>query len=345
MTRYLSDQNKVILLHESGTYALASGTGQWIGEVISNDISDEEGKIVDRFLGTGKRTFDSITPGLRDVTGTITYNAQDMRIPFWAIGSTWDSGGATSFGTHLVVEVNTGSWINPFVSGGTGQSMVPIGFTLEDSKTSPGTGRNSIRTIKGCIPDNIRITATQGEKVSIECDYIGQTLDYTSGATTGITVPTTTPYLWNNCSLILSGANAGETYNLNTAKEIVLEISNNIEGPHYLTGSGTISRDIGAPIVGNKDYRLSVTMDLRGDQADVIYSGLYKQNKTFNSIFELNGDTTTGSLHTIFFMSGCKVMSMENPSEVEGTTESTMEIIPRFIIGSAFDPTLKYNIY
>jgi hypothetical protein len=342
MTRYLNDQNKVVLLHESGTYAFTSGNGQWIGEVISNDITDEEGKIIDRFMGTGRRNFDSIVPGPRDVTGTIVYQAQDMRIPFWAIGSTTDSGTSTTIGFHRTNEVNTDVWNNPFISGGTGQSMPPLCFTIEDSKISPGTGRNFVRTVKGCVPDSVRVIATQGEKVKIECDYIGQTLAHSSGATTSVTVPSTTPYLWNNCTLVLSGAGANETYNIATAKDITFEIQNNIVAPHYLNGS----RDIDVPIVGNKDYLLTVTMDLMGTQSDAIYSGLYKQNKTFNTTFELNGDTgTTGSLHTIFFLSGCKMMNMTAPSELEGTTESVMEIRPRIVIGSAHDMTLKYNIW
>lgn len=334
MTRYLSDQNKVVLLHESGTYAFTSGGGQWIGEVISNDIDDNEGKIIDRFLGTGRRNYDSISPGPRDVTGKIVYNAQDMRIPFWAIGSTTDSGTSTTIGFHRVNEVNTDVWINPFVSGGTGQSMTPVGFTIEDSKQSPGTGRNFNRTIKGCVPNTVRVVATQGEKVKIECDYIGQTLVHGSGTTTTVTVPNTTPYLWNNCTLTVSG-NV-----IDTAKEVTFEINNNIEGPHYINGS----RDIAAPIVRNKDYTLNVTMDLKGNQADAIYSGLFKQNSLFNTTFDLNGDVgTTGSLHTIFFLSGCNILSMDNPSEVEGTTETTMEIKPRIVIGSASDMVLKYN--
>jgi hypothetical protein len=230
--------------------------------------------------------------------------------------------------------------MNPYVSGATGAPNIPMCFTLEDSKISPGTGRNMVRTLKGCIPDTVRIIATQGEKVRIECDYMGQWLDYTSGATTGITVPTTLPYMWNNCTLTLSGATANSTYAITTAKDVTFEIRNNLTGPHYINGS----RDIDAPIVGNKDYLLTTTFDMRGDQANLLYSGLYKRNTNFNVTFDLNGDNaTTGSLHTIFFMSGCQISSMDVPSEIEGTAETTMEIIPKIVVGSAFDPTLKYN--
>lgn len=213
--------------------------------------------------------------------------------------------------------------------------MVPTTFTLEDSKISPGTGRNMVRTVDGCVPDVVRVIAAQGEKVRVEVDYMGQNLDYTSGNTTGVSVQNTTPFLWNNCVLTVSG-NV-----ISTAKDVTLEINNNLVGPHYLNGS----RVIDDPIVGNKDYLLTVTFDLRGDNANALYSGLYNQNSTFNTTFEMNGDNTAGSLHAIFFMSGCKMMSFDVPSEVEGTTEATMEITPRVIVGSAFDPTLKYNIW
>ena len=45
MARYIQDQNKVALLHESGTYANASGNGVWLGEVTENSIDDSEGKL------------------------------------------------------------------------------------------------------------------------------------------------------------------------------------------------------------------------------------------------------------------------------------------------------------
>lgn len=334
MTRYLSDQNRVILLHESGTYALASGTGQWIGEVISNSISDDEGKIIDRFMGTGRRGYDNIVPGPIVVEGTVAYHAQDMRIPFWAIGSTTDSGTSTTIGTHFVNEVNSNVWINPFVSGGTNQYMVPTCFTLEDTKTAPSKVFN--RTIKGCVPNVVRIVATQGEKVMIEADYVAQSLAQTGNAATSVTQNTATPYLWSNCLLTVSGLVIA------TAKEFTFEINNNVESPQYLNGS----RNISAPIVGNRDYKLTITADSTSPQADILYSGLYKNNATFNTTIDMNGDVSpTGSMHTIFFLSGCKIMSMDNPSEFEGVNEYTLEIMPRVVIGSAMDMTLKYNIW
>ena len=88
MTRYQSDQNKVVLVHESGTYGVTSGAaniGIWVGQVTDHSIEDSEGLIVDRYLGNLSRSYGTITQGPQDVTGTLTMHPQDMRLLFWAI--------------------------------------------------------------------------------------------------------------------------------------------------------------------------------------------------------------------------------------------------------------------
>jgi len=334
MTRYISDQNKVVLLHESGTYAVTSGVGKWIGEVVDNNIVDAENKIIERYMGTARRDYDSCIPGPRDVTGTIIYHPIDMRIPFWAIGSVVDSGTSTNLAFHTVNEVNSDVWQNAYVSG-TGKLTTPPSFTIEDSKIAPGTGRNFIRTVKGVIPDSVRLILSQGEKARVECDYIGQTLYHSSGNTTTIgSSIAERPYVWSDAVLTVGGSI------VDTAKEITFEIDNNLEAPHYVNGS----RDVANPYLGNKDYILTVNMDFNSTTADYFYSGLFKGNTTFNSILELdmdNGNAISG--HTIFFLSGCKLTNFEVPSKAEGTQEAVMEIRPRIVIGSSFDMTTKYN--
>ena len=330
MTRYIHDQNKVVLLHESGTYATTSGNGYWIGQVIEHEIEDNENKTIDVYMGTASRSFSTITPGPRDANGTLTYNMQDGRIPFFAIGSVNEGGGVNAY-YHLANQINTATWLSPFVSG-TGLLSTPISFTLEDSKQSPGTGRNFIRTIRGCIPNEVTITAAEGEKVKVECAYVAQNVAVTSGNTTTLVEITTTPYLWNNCTLTLGGSP------INTAKEVSLVINNNIEAPHYVNGS----RDVANPYPLDRELTLNVTLDLDGNDADMLYNEYYKSNGIFNATFDMNRDTT-GSQHIIFALSGCRITTMENPSTIEGAVESTIEIRPQNIIGSAFDNVAKYN--
>ena len=333
MVRYSQDRNKVALIHESGTYGItsgATGTGVWIGEITEHSADDSENLIADRFLGANTRSVAEWAGGPRDINGTITFHPTDMRLLFWAIGSVNEAVGTGTARIHYANQINTNVWQNPFCSG-TGQINAPMSFALEDSKTSAGS--LFTRTIKGCVLDNVTLTASQGEKVGIEANYIAQNLAFSGGTSTlTVTVPTTTPYLWSDCSLTLSGIT------LATAKEVSIAINQNIEGPHYLNGS----RDISAPILGNRDNTLSVTMDLDEQAGNTIYS-LYKNNASFNSTFDLDADSTTGSQHTILFMSGCKVNKMEVPSATEGVVESTIEIVTPTIIGSSIDIISAYN--
>lgn len=175
------------------------------------------------------------------------------------------------------------------------------------------------------MPNTVTITATQGEKVTTSVDYVGQTLVVTSGTTTSVTQDTIKPYLWSSTSLTIAGSN------IDTTKEVTLEINQNLESPHYLNGS----RDISVPFPQNRDNTLSVTLDLDGNDADFLYNDLFKSNTSFNATLDFNQDVTaTGSQHAIFSMSGCRIISMENPSTNEGVTESTIEIRPKDVTGS-----------
>lgn len=312
MARYLQDQNKVALLHESGTYANTSGNGVWLGEVTEHSIEDNEEKIEDRYLGTASRSFGDYQQGPRSVTGTIDYNVQNFRLPFFAIGSTHDATSGANV-THTATQIETSSRQSGFTSG----TLNPMfSFTIEDSKQSVGTGRNFVRTARGCIPNSITISASQGEKITASIEYMGQTLIVSSGTTTSLTEDTKKPYLWSSARLTLAGSN------IQTAKEVTLELNNNLEGPHYLNGS----RDISVPFPNNRETTLSVTLDLDGTDADFMYNNLFKNNNIFNTVLDFNQDSTTGSQHAIFTMSGCYITSFENPSTNEGTTESSIEV-------------------
>jgi hypothetical protein len=329
MARYLADQNKVVLLHESGTYATASGNGVWIGEVTDHSIDDAENKLTNIYLGTASRSYGAISQGPRDVTGTLTYNAQNFRVPFFSIGSTVSSSGTNAI--HLATQVDTDVRQSAFTSG---TLNPPVSFTIEDSKQSTGTGRNFVRTINGAVPGTVTITASQGEKVTVDVDYVGKTLTASSGTTTSVTADTIKPYLWNSATLTIAGST------ISTAKEVTLELNNNIQAPHYLDGS----RDISVPFPQNREIMLSVTMDLDGNDADFMYNDLFKNNTSFNAVLDFNQDSTTGSQHAIFTLSGCKIMSFENPSTTEGTTESTIEIKPQNVSAQEWtSTTTTYN--
>lgn len=312
--RYTADQNKVLGIHESGTYGVPmTGSSFWVGQVISNSIDDQENKIPTRYLGTSTRSIDAMDEGVRDVTGVATYRVQNFQLPFYAIGSVEQVTSGTDIMHFKVTEIGNDVLQSAFTSG---PLNPPISFSLEDSKQAPGTGKNFIRTINGVTPNSTTLKFTSSEVVTCDLDYIGQTLTYSSGATTAVTEITTIPYTFGDVSLTMAGSTV-------TAKEATLEINQNIDGPHYLNGS----RDIATPFAGNRDYTLSVTMDLDSSTATMFYDEFYKSTSKFNSVMDLDSDTSTGSQHAIFTLSGCHISSMDNPSEAEGVGETTMEVV------------------
>ena len=340
MARYGADQNKVLGLHESGAYANATVSGIWFGEVTDHSIDDAEGLIESRYMGTATRSFDDFDQGPIDVTGTLTFHPVDMRLPFWAIGSIVETSGANTL--HGVGEVASDVCQNFFVSG-PGQDMtVPMCFSIEDSKQAPGDSRNFIRTVAGACLDTVTITARQGEKVTVDVDYVGQSLAYTpSGTTTTIVDSGTKPYMWSDCALTLAGSP------MDTAKEFSLAIKSNMKVDHYI-GSSALGRFYGRliapPVAGNKDYTLSLTMDLPSDDAFWIYDQMYKGGSSFNAEWDMNADSAvTGSKHTNLIMSGCRITSMDNPSTIEGLNETTLEVRPKNVTGSAWDTISNYN--
>lgn len=344
--RFIGDFQKVVGIHESGTYANAASGGDslagstyWPGQVTDHSIDDNENYIEDRYMGTATQNFDTLEPGQSDLTGTLTYHPHDMRFMFYAIGSVVEASGTAMAGTytHGVTEVNSDVWQSPFTSG-TGLHPAPMSFTLEDSKQSPGTGRNFIRKVHGIVINEIALTLIPGEKATIELDYIAEHLKLSSGTTTVLINSGTqalTPYMGDDSLLTLAGSP------MDTAKETVFRINRNMMAPHYDNGS----RVIGVPYTTKRDYTIDVTMDLDGLDADWLYRQYYKGGSSFNANLDINADITDiGSKHTNFIFSGCKITAMDNPSLAEAdTTETTITVRPRSVAGSVWDRTHLYN--
>jgi len=338
MARYISDQNKVIGIYESGLYgiravsgttsAVAGSTFQ-IGQVTTHSLDDQENYTVDRHMGTTSRSIDGYDSAVRDVTGTISFRMQDMRIPFYAIGSV--SSGASA-DVWYSTQIDSDSPGNVFTSG---VLNPPRSFTIEDSKQAAGTGRNFIRSIQGVIPNVVTINFAQGEIVTCDMDYVAEHVYFTSGATTSGIAHSGVPYSFGHVGLTLAGSTGL------TVKDGTFEINNNVVGPHYLNGS----RDIATPYLGNRDYILNVTMDLESQTATMFYNEFYKGGAEFNGVLDFDNDKTAGSQHATFTLSGCQVVNMENPSEVEGTTESAIEIRVQDVSAVEYVDSLTFNPY
>lgn len=329
MARYLADTNKVVFFPESGTYAVASGVGTWIGYVQTHDLSEETGIMDIRYQGTSTRNISLHVDGPIDNTGTLSYYPQDMRMLGYALGSIVDTSGTQSI--HVMSEANSNTG-NAYTSGTTNPF---ISFTLEDSHSSLGAGRNFIRTANGCIVDTFTLTSTQGEIITVDVDYVAQNVVYSSGASTAVTeVTSLVPLMWSHVKVHIP---SGTVYPEVT--DVKFTIKNNVEAPHYLNGS----RVIGIPYPTNRDYSVELTQEIDSSRLNTLYAANYKSGTDFNMMLEINA--SAGSQAYYIILSGCEIEKMDNPSPVDGTDINSITIVPKNCIVAGSDLITRYNPY
>lgn len=327
MARYLSDQNKVVMIHESGTYGSVSGTGQWLGYVQSHDLDEEMGVKQIKFQGTGTRNNNLHVNGPIDNKGVLTYYPQDLRMLGFFLGSITDTSGTQS--SHAMSEANNGAG-NAYTSGTTAPFM---SFTLEDSHASPGTGANFIRTINGCMIDEFSLDIKQGEIISAEISYVAQNVAYSSGATTAVTENTSLrPYLWSDVKVHIP---SGTVYP--EATSVKFSGKNGANAPHYINGS----RVSYIPYMTSREYTVELENETDSSRLNTLYANYFKSGTEFNMMLELNA--SAGSQAEFIILSGCKLDPMKNPSPLEGIDTSSVTIIPKSCYACGSTLITRYN--
>jgi len=335
MARFVAGENQLAFRWESGTYGLGPQTALWPGLVQESAIDESTGIIPIRYLGTSTRNVDQFVEGPKDVTGTFSYFPQDWRIAVAALGLNTDAGSPTPY-THTITELESDASA-PFTSG----TLCPFtSFQVQDAKQFNPTGLNFVRTVKGCNVNAWTLNGAQGEILSVDVDYIGQDVDFTSGAALSITENTTRPFLWSDVNLHLPSGTV-----LEEMKSFTLSVNNNLQAPHYLNGSQVIA----PPIPLNRDYSMSVTLDSTSSRSKTFWetyltggSSLSSSSSpTFNMMLEVNA--STGSRDAYFVMSGCKLLDADFPSPQEGVNETTLTIQPENMKVIINDTTFRYN--
>ncbi len=323
MSKYISDQNQLAFIYESGTYANTSGTRQWIGLVQEHTIDENTNVIPIRYQGSTDRNVDMFEDGNQDFTGTFTYFPQDRKMLGFAIESVSDTASA---GSHVFTETNSDD-TNYAIAG---QSL--SSFTLEDSKNNGTAGSNFVRSLSGCMIDSITTTWTQGEPVNCEVGYMAQSLTFASGAIVAVDPTTTRPFMTSKATLQIP---SGTT--VDNAIEFSIVINNNLESGHYNNGSKVIKE----PLPLNRDYELNVTAKMDSTNAKTFYENYYLGGSTFNAMIQSLG--AGGSL--FYVMSGCKLTDMETPSPIEGTHDQTLTIVPAHVSATVEDAIEDYNAW
>ena len=330
MSRYQAGGNQCAFIYESGAYANESGNAQWIGQVQSCNIDDQENVQQVRYQGNNTRNINQHIPLARDVDVTINYYPQDWKMLGLALGSVVDGGSPSPY-THTLKELNgdavgyhTSGALNPFPS-----------ITIEDVKRGPGTNQNYKRTVRGATINSWKLSWSQGEILECEMNLMAQSVTFTSGAPSSVTPATTRPHIWKDVTL-----SAPSGTNHITMSEGSFEVSNGLERKHYQNGS----REASVPALGGRNYTIETTSDLTSETHRDLYHQYYKGGSTFNSIMIVDADGT-GSRDVTLTLSGCAITKMDSPSEIEGVNQVDMTIIPEQVTGVVNDTIELYNAW
>lgn len=334
---YVADQNQVLFKFESGTYGTASpqaggSGGYWLGLVTDHSPTDNENVVQIRYTGTSNRNVGQQVNTAKDYEGTLTFHPQEFTMFGFALGSIVDSGSPSPY-AHVYSEVNSDN-IYAFTSG-TGRNNNFASFQVIDSKKSATDGNHQIRTYKGAVVNSLSFTATQGEPVVCELNYMAQSLTLGSKTTDipGIVdEDTTRPYLWSDVSVHKPSGTI-----LNKVTEVVWSINNNLNRRHYDNGSKVVEN----LTPENREYEVAITMDADSTQALTLYETNWQNGTEFNMMLEAN--LSTGSRNGFFIMSGCKITNFESPSPAEGINEYNITIVPKNTIINSADLTQFHN--
>jgi len=315
---YIGDQNAVVFRYDSGTYATPSGaSGNWLGLVTDHSPTDEENVVSIRYTGTNSRNVGQQINTAKDYEGTISYHPQDMRMFGFAFGSIVDSGSPSPY-QHTFSEADSND-IYAYTSG-TGRNQNFASFNIVDSKKGPSDGEHQARLYKGCVVNSLSMTASQGEPVVCELNYIAQSNDIGSKSTDIPNIldeDTTRPYLWSDIKLHKPSGTV-----IQEVTDLGWTLNNNAERRHYDNGSKVVDSIV--PL--NRDYEMTITMDANSSDADTLYNDNWQSGVTFNSMIE--GVISAGSEQFFLVMSGCKITSFESPSPAEGINEYSITVVP-----------------
>ena len=259
--RYVSDQNYVTLIHESGTYANPSGVDWWPGQVTGNAIAQEENIERLRYSNQGTRDPGDQVNVMRDVAGTLTLRPQGGRFLYFALGSSADTSGTTS--THILTNINndesSAQWNQP-------DNGLPT-FALRDLRNIGRAGSNFGRLIKGCMVDTLTLTAEQGNFVTMDVAYQAQSAEFISGLPVGISgTETVRPFRSADASFHLPSGTK-----IDSTKTQVLNIGNTLEKRHY--NNGSLEAYVPKPTA--RDINVDITMDMNATDSKAIYDQYY----------------------------------------------------------------------
>ena len=222
-------------------YGSSATVDQPIGLVQSVNPTESNNLFKIRTMG-GTRDFSNIVPGKFEVSGSFDYFLQNASFLRMAIG---EDSGSTAGTADSGPRVHTGaSYLHVMGSAAAPQESSFPSFTLEFADDEGGDlSNNLIRTYNGCRVNNLSISGSVDEPLSVSADWIGQSVTISTSAATSVTDSTEDPYVFYQGVIYASTGTITAYDTIESASRLCyvnnfdLGINNNLEPNWYVGGT------------------------------------------------------------------------------------------------------------
>ena len=249
--------------------------GNRVGRVTGVSINMTNNFFKTQGMGEGRNATGAFT-GPFDVTGTIDWDVDDFTFMQYAIG-TRSGAGAVANPYQLDEADNIGY----------DAANIP---TIALEFGSEGDSNDFEVTVDGVVINNLTISATQGETLKANCDWIGRNVNSSASIIT-YTAPTTKVFVFQQGDVIVGSDSFHCT-------AFSLTIANNIQTYRNLG-----SRLLQQPTTGMRRYDFSITFRKKFDDTGSVLSGTEALGLFF--------DGATGTTPTTSGTSTAKAVSLD----------------------------------
>jgi len=256
------------------TYGSAATVNKPFGLVQSVNPTETNNLIKIRTMG-GSRDYSNIVPGKFEVSGSFEYYLQGADFLRQAFGE--------DTGTSAIVDsgprIHTGaSYLHIMGSAASPEADSFPSFSMEfaDDEDDGSTGTNNMkRVFNGCRVNNIGISGTIDDPVSISTDWIAQGVTMSTAGATSVAESTDDPYVFYQGALYAtSGAITAYTVPPTTDKlcevnSFDFSLNNNLEAVWYICGTNNAyqtKRGLKNLVVKGRDYESSLGLHFKNKQ-------------------------------------------------------------------------------
>lgn len=271
----------------------------------------EQEYMVQRVIGGTREVFQQ-EQGIRTLQGgSVPVVLQDGHPVAYAFGSDTVSGSGPY--THTITAKQNG---------------LPPSQTLEAAYFGRGGGADFVRTFQGCVPNSMDLEMNEDDELTASLDYYAMGVSTGSSPTTGVSVPSTDPWLFSDSSSELSLF--GTTFA--RFMDFTLSLENNLEEGRYIAPDASHptgdSRDPFEMTYGNAEYTLDATIVVEDDS---LYQELISPTSAgFEAVIEFERGAS-GDLFRIT-ANGCRFESAPHSMPGEsGKIEVEVSMVPNTV--------------